>query len=97
MFRKNTIFIKKCGDLDSLKNAIYKFTRNWVLQNNSSKELIDKLSEELEIGEVRNLTGGIYPDLISLAKSDYELLLKEENPVIENNKILGMEVKLRHE
>lgn len=95
MFRKNTIFIKKCGDLETLKGAIYKFTRNWVLQNNSTKELADKLDEELEIGELRNLIGGIYPELISLAKSDYELLF--EDKVLENNKILGMEVKLRNE
>lgn len=95
MFRKNTIFIKKCGDLETLKGAIYKFTRNWVLQNNSTKELADKLDEELKIGELRNLIGGIYPELISIAKSDYELLL--EDKVLENNKILGMEVKLRNE
>lgn len=95
MFRKNTIFVKKCGDLETLKGAIYKFTRNWVLQNNSTKELADKLDEELEAGELRNLTGGIYPETISLAKSDYELLSEEK--ILDNGKILGMEVKLRHE
>ena len=95
MLKKNTIFIKKCGDLETLKEAIYKFTRNWVLQKNSTKKLADKLDEELKVGELRNLIGGIYPELISLAKSDYELLF--EDKVLENNKILGMEVKLRNE
>ena len=91
MFKKNTIFIKKCGDLDSLKNAIYKFTRNWVFQHNKMNELINSLEEKLETNDIRNLTAGIYPEMLSLAKSDYELLN------VEDNKIFGMEVILRNE
>ena len=95
MFRKNTIFIKKCGDVEMLKYNIFTFTKNWVFKNNNVKELTDELEKELEAGDVRNLTGGIYPEMISLARSDYELLL--EDKILEDNKILGMEVKLRNE
>lgn len=95
MFRKNTIFIKKCGDVEMLKYNIFTFTKNWVFKNNNVKELTDELDKELEAGDVRNLTGGIYPEMISLARSDYELLL--EDKILEDNKILGMEVKLRNE
>ena len=91
MFRKNTIFIKKCGDLETLKGAIYKFTRNWVFQHNKMNELINSLEEKLETNDIRNLTAGIYPEMLSLAKSDYELLN------VEDNKIFGMEVILRNE
>ena len=91
MFRKNKIFIKKIGNAEDLKNAIFGITKNWVFKNNDVKELTNELDKELEIGQVRNLDGGIYPEYISLAKSDYELLN------IEDNKIFGMEVILRNE
>ena len=88
---KKKIFIKKIGNAEKLKETIFNFTKNWVYANNNPKELADKLNEKLEPGQVRNLTGGAYPEYINMAKSDYELLN------VEDNKILGMEVKLRNE
>lgn len=94
---EDTIYIKQADDsLEELKNRILKFTTIQVRQNNDDS-LEKELDRELAPGEVRYLNGGKYSQKISLSKGDYERLIEDKNSIIEDNKILGMEVIVREE
>lgn len=97
MTKDNTVYIKKIDDtLEELKTRILNFTNMQVKKMNGNV-LNEILEKELAVGEIRYLNGGNYPQYISLAKSDYERLLEEKVSIIDNDKILGMGVKLRNE
>jgi len=97
MTKDNTVYIKKIDDtLEELKSRILNFTNIQVKKMNGN-DLNEILEKELAVGEIRCLNGGNYPQYISLAKSDYERLSEEKVSIVDNNKILGMGVKLRNE
>lgn len=92
--KEETLFIKSIDDsIEELKNRIITYTEFLVRRLNDDS--LNKSLQPVESGKVKNLDGGKFPTYISLSISDYERLLKEKISIIDNHKILGMEIIVR--
>lgn len=92
--KEETLFIKSRNEsIEELKNRIITYTEFLVRRLNDDN--LNKSLQPVEPGEIKDLTGGRYPTYISLSKADYERLLNEKTSVIDNHKILGMEIIVR--
>lgn len=75
------------------------------MRNSEDTVFIRKNDEDLNDLKIRIFnytalclkTNNKYPAYISLDKADYERLLEDEVPVIDNGEILGMKVRIRDE
>lgn len=75
------------------------------MRNSEDTVFVHKNDEDLNDLKIRIFnytalclkTNNKYPVYISLDKADYERLLEDEVPVIDNGEILGMKVRTRDE